>query len=570
MGGARRGSLLALRHEMLVYRSTQHRESCELARDELQAALASDQRALEALLRAGELECALADADHPDARTAEAITDALAARYLDETACDASKLAAQLAGIALPEALALKIPEGYAYYALSPAAYAELARSLHRPRAAVIGVRSIGTSLSAVVKIALRGERISVRPSGEPWARELRWSDAQRAFVERLQRTAAEFLIVDEGPGMSGSTFLAVAEALERCGVDPGRIRILCSHPPQPEQLLASDARARCARYRWHSIDPWRAPPGSRDVSAGAWRALLYSDAEDWPACWPQRERVKCVSADGQWLDKFEGMPPYGTPALERAQRLQRLGVGPTAAAMSGGFVRFGMLRGRPARASDLDAARLQQLARYCALRAREFAVSEASVNARELRELLACNLHEAFGVELGERLPLELRMPVIADARMQPHEWIAGQEPALQKTDGHGHGDDHLLPGPCDIAWDVAGALIEWRMDRARRERFIELYARESGDGIAARLPPYEAAYCALRLGELTYAAVSCDGDDRRRARVAADYYRRCLARVARAAAGWPASAAKLLARACSGADQKRPAAAERGELPR
>jgi hypothetical protein len=558
---------------MLVYRSTHHRESSALVRAELRRALATDPSALEALLRAGELECALVDADHPDARTAEALTDALAACYLGEATSDAARLGELLDRLALPESLELKIPEGYAYYALSPAAYAELARSLDRSSCAppaVIGVRSIGTSLSAVVKSALRGERISVRPGGEPWARALCWSDAQRAFVERLQRTAAEFLIVDEGPGMSGSTFLAVAEALERCGVAARRIRILCSHPLQPEQLLAADARARCARYRWHSIGGWRAPPGSRDVSAGEWRALLYADPADWPACWPQRERVKCVSADGRWLDKFEGMPPYGSPALERAQRLQRLGLGPTAAAISGGFVRFGMLRGRPARSSNLDAAWLERLARYCALRAREFAVSEASVHTRELHELLACNVHEAFGIALGERLPIELRVPVIADARMQPHEWLVCDDGQLRKTDGHGHGDDHLLPGPCDIAWDVAGALVEWRMDRAQREHFIALYVREAGDDIEPRLPAYEAAYCALRLGELTYAAVSCEGDDRRRARAAADHYHRCLARVACAAAGWPAGEAKLLALACSAVDPKRPGATERGGPPR
>jgi hypothetical protein len=437
---------------------------------------------------------------------------------------------------------------------LSPAANADLARSLELSRhaaPAVIGVRSIGTSLSAVVKCTVRGQRISVRPGGPPWERELRWTHRQRAFVDRLQRTAADFLIVDEGPGLSGSTFLAVAEALERCGVDARRIRILCSHQLQPERLVASDACARFARYRWHSIEPWRAPRGSRDVSAGRWRTLLYADRASWPACWPQHERVKCVSADGQWFDKFEGMPPYGTPPLERARRLHELGVGPTAAAIGGGFVRFGMLRGRPARSSDLDSAHLHRLARYCALRTRAFDASPSSVQTRELRELLTCNLHEGIGVALEDRLAFDVQRPVIADARMQPHEWFVCDDGQLRKTDGHGHGDDHLLPGPCDIAWDVAGAMVEWRMDLAQREQFIALYEREAGDRVLARLPAYEAAYCALRLGELTYAAVSCEDDDRERAQSAADYYRRCLAGVVRASGAWSASEAKLLSRA-------------------
>jgi hypothetical protein len=167
---------------------------------------------------------------------------------------------------------------------------------------------------------------------------------------------------------------------------------------------------------------------------------------------------------------------------------------------------------------------------------------------------MLACNLHEATGVSLGERLPIELRVPVIADARMQPHEWWVCEDERLRKTDGHGHGDDHLLPGPCDIAWDVAGAVIEWRMDPARREQLIEHYQRAAGERVAERLPAYEAAYCALRLGELMFAADSCEGDDRLRALAATDYYRSSLARVALGAAEWSPNESNALARACAG----------------
>jgi hypothetical protein len=491
---------------------------------------------LEALLRAGELECSLADADHPDAAAAARLTDALAARYLDGAAIDALPL---LARLALPDELDLKTPEGYAYYALSPAEYARLAQRLMPATGAVavLGVRSIGCTLSAVVRRALSRdartvERISVRPGGSPWQRAVSWTGPERAFVTRQLRACAEFWIVDEGPGMSGSTFLAVAEALERAGVPASSIRLLCSHPLQAERLVASDAEARFGRYRWHAIEGWRAPAGTRDLSAGAWRELAYPSPHAWPAVWPQRERVKIASADGRWLDKFEGLPPYGNEPLQRAQRLAQLGYGPTAETLPDGFVRFAILPGRPARYQDLSPRVLTTLAEYCAARARAFPASPGRVAASSLAELLSCNLAKGLNHELRQCVEFEVRVPVIADARMQPHEWRITNRGKLLKTDGHAHGDDHLLPGPCDIAWDVAGTILEWRMDRAHREWFIARYERRAGDRIAARLPAYLAAYAALRLGELIFAADSCGAEDQRRAIAAADYYRRCLER--------------------------------------
>jgi hypothetical protein len=52
------------------------------------------------------------------------------------------------------------VSEGYAYYALFPETYAATAKRFwagaRPPRVAVIGIRSIGTSLSAIVVEALR------------------------------------------------------------------------------------------------------------------------------------------------------------------------------------------------------------------------------------------------------------------------------------------------------------------------------------------------------------------------------------------------------------------------------
>ena len=80
----------------------------------------------------------------------------------------------------LPETVTVSVPEGFAYYALYPEMYRIAAREFareQRPRAAVvIGIRSIGAALAAVVaeelprtaarRIAGRCGRAATRSSG--------------------------------------------------------------------------------------------------------------------------------------------------------------------------------------------------------------------------------------------------------------------------------------------------------------------------------------------------------------------------------------------------------------------
>jgi thiamine kinase-like enzyme len=67
-------------------------------------------------------------------------------------------------------------------------------------------------------------------------------------------------------------------------------------------------------------------------------------------------------------------------------------------------------------------------------------------------------------------------------------------------KTDSGSHGNDHFFPGPTDIAWDLAGAIIEWRMDAAQTAEFLELYHRGSGDDPGGRIEHFIRAYAVFR----------------------------------------------------------------------
>src|SRR5207237_10293543 len=75
-------------------------------------------------------------------------------------------------------------------------------------------------------------------------------------------------------------------------------------------------------------------------------------------------------------------------------------------------------------------------------------------------------NLVRAFEVyiDFDPELLRPLNM-VVVDRRMKPHESLGTADGRLLKTDGATHGDDHFFPGPTDIAWDIAGAAVEWNL---------------------------------------------------------------------------------------------------------
>lgn len=521
---------------MLVYRDHHHRARGQDLVRELTLAWRRD-AFLGALLRAAELECALADREHPHASTCARLSDVFAEAWLADERPDPAVVGSSLASLSPPDEVLLRTPEGFAYYALQPGAYAELALELaSHGDFAIVGVRSIGTCLSAVVSAALRragrrAERITVRPTGHPFARQLALTDAEHTWIARMLARRSTFVVVDEGPGMSGSTFLAVGEALQAAGVPCTHIHFACSHLPDPARLVTSDGPARWKRFHTRAIAPLRPPEGVCELSGGRWRALLIPRAQGWPAVWASRERIKWLSADGRWLHKFEGLSPYGDAAFARARQLAEAGVAPPCEAEDRGFVRYARIDGRPARAQEFD---LEGIARYCALRTHLFASGSASAGGRRLDELVAVNVHEALGLEV--RSQIEIRRSLVVDARMDPHEWLVTPT-GLIKTDGHGHGDDHLYPGPTDVAWDLAGVIVEWRLRPSLAEQFVARFEALAGDAIGRRLAPYLVAYAAFRWGAVSFALHEAGGEEAARLRRVQRYYRARLLAATRAA---------------------------------
>ena len=92
----------------------------------------------------------------------------------------------------------------------------------------------------------------------------------------------------------------------------------------------------------------------------------------------------------------------------------------------------------------------------------------------------------------------------------MNGWSWPGGR---LLKLDGGAHGDDHFFPGPCDIAWDLAGTIVEWNLSGSEAEYFLEQYRLASGDDARRRLPSYLRAYVAFRMGWCKMAALASQG---------------------------------------------------------
>lgn len=461
----------------------------------------------DALLLAGQVECSLADCGRPSPSKAEQITDVLASRFvgahsqqdipLESLGWDVS--------VDLPEQLSVSTPEGFAHYGLHPGDFADAVADVETcGPVAVIGIRSVGTTLSAVAVAALRrkglaASRITVRPVGHPYDRSTELDSAQKRWVREQDSARSTFLVIDEGPGLSGSSFLSTAESMIREGIAAERIMLIGTRDVDPDQLCAKDAGNRWRRLRWMRV-PSRISQRFKEatqLSGGLWRELLLSGGE-YPVCWPEMEAVKYLSGDRKYLFKFEGLGQGGENTRERGRALHKAGFSPRVEEVGDGMSSYQFVPGTPLARSDISTEVLERMAEYSAFRAGEFS-SPAPLNGA-IEDALRFN----YSQELGEECPLAAGIfasahPLICDSRMAPHEWIRRTDGRLLKVDGCKDGDNHFLPGPTDIAWDLAGAIVEWDMDADAREYFLQRFRARTGVS-TGNVPAFVLGYSLFR----------------------------------------------------------------------
>ena len=544
-----------------------------------------------ALIEAGELAQGLADdafaaAGHDDrsaaADAAMALCIALArevrhswrGNLLSAGAGDGVNAAAAfeaLASLPLPATLTVRQPEGFAHYAVYPEAFLEASDSMPTgARAHNIGVRSIGTTLAALVAASLpcASAPITVRPVGHPFRREIRLGPEIAFALAPVDE--AIYVIADEGPGLSGSSVAAVASCLESRGVGLDRVHVVPSHAGEP----GPEADA-AIRRTWRSIhrhvrtfedtvlgaaqpsrrlEAWMAdlvgaPTGPLiDISGGGWRGHRALDAERWPPvhAWAERRKFLLPTETGLWLLKFAGLDRIGRSKAGLAATLAEGGFTPDHAGMRHGFVAERWHR--DARALDPiepDRAHLlRRLGVYLGLRSRACPAGLAGgASPEQLLTMAHANTTEALGEDAASQLeawrPALHRLarrarPVAIDGRLHAWEWLVSGD-RLLKTDALDHHAGHDLVGSQDIAWDIAGAAVEWDLSDDEVVALAIAVEREAACAVDEELIAFaRVCYLAFQLGLWTFARASA-GDDEEAARIgaAADRYRRALGRL-------------------------------------
>jgi hypothetical protein len=547
------------------------------------------------LLAAGELAQALADRSHaerggdgpdPDADAAMTVVLSLAQivwrshrsgwRTLGPIAGAQAALAA-LAALRLPARAAARSAEGFEHYALYPEAYAEAATAL-APAAAplIIGIRTIGSTLAAMVAVGCgaRDRPITVRPVGHPFERTLALRPQARAALRRHRRRT--FAVVDEGPGLSGSSFAAVLRALRDAGVPPANVHVFPSHAG-PAPLASASTRAlwdaaprHCRSFeamflgadprglgRWTEAltGPQATPP--EDLAGGRWRALHFHEGAAWPPAHLAQERRKYLlrTQAGTFLAKFAGLGPAGDRRLARARRLGDEGLCPRALGLRNGFlVEAWHGDARPLAGAAIARGRVVgEVGRYVAYRATMRDAPGPGASPRDLLSMATANATEELGPR-GRALEIfadwldelaRVARPVEVDARMHAWEWLVSNG-RLIKTDAVDHCEGHDLVGPQDIAWDVAGAAIE--LDLAPHETEA---VRRAAERAGARVPRealafHHACYLSFQLGYYRMAARAHAADARERARLDAAAAR-YAAQLERTLAGDPRRAGQI-----------------------
>jgi hypothetical protein len=447
-----------------------------------------------ALIEAGQLLQSVADAEGETnalTRLVQRIAECVL-RSWDRDFAEIGELPSVPDVKALPDPIELRTPEGFAFYAVYPEAFAHAARKLRLsapPR--VIGIRSIGTSLGAIVAAALDAPLVTVRPFGDPFARQV---DLPADLID----DNSHYVIVDEGPGQSGSSFGSVADWLDERGVPLERIAFVPSHAGNLGPV-ANETHRR----RWH-----RAQRVPADFNP-SWLAHRFGPLETLRS----GERLKFLGWSGaeRVLLKFAGLGAIGERKLEMARALHSAGWTPKPLGLVHGFlVERWCEQGRPLAPGDRP---VEEIGRYIGARARLFPAGRTSgASIETLLEMCRRNISLALGdeaaraLELWDTAGLSSRVTrVRTDNKLDRDKWLRLPDGRLLKTDALDHHQAHDLIGCQDIAWDVAGAIAEFDLEPSETNRLIAATGHSVNRVL---LDFYCTAYLAFRLGQATLAA--------------------------------------------------------------
>jgi hypothetical protein len=454
-------------------------------------------------------------------------------------------------------------------------------QNANRREALVIGLRSIGTSLSAVAKetlchIGWKARRLTVRPGGHPFQRQLTLPIIHIA-------PDSPVLIVDEGPGISGSSMAAVAQALNSAGFrnvhflpghnhEPGAaadevreiwrqiprhvtpLEEICWHRLSLEQSLLAES----AKFCGHKYGPERI----ENISGGLWRRFLPKNETEWLASPPQFERMKylCLSPEGNsvvW--KFAGFHSNGDGSatseadIRRLSFLARAGYCPEPLGAFRGFVAMPWIEGvRLTRGDARDGSVLKRIGNYIVEAAQSpLSSNENEIAVQRLAKMLYYNTKESLGETAAEETSTLAEAAVgteaqltYGDGHLAPHEWIRTGDGRILKADAEGHAYDHTLICEQSLLWDVAGAFVDWDLNLQTAGPLLQVLEGKGMPVDRAGLAFYRAAYAAFRVGLMSLGLTQV-ADEREKGRFmqAREFYLNQLAGILKQAVAVPSA---------------------------
>jgi hypothetical protein len=170
----------------------------------------------------------------------------------------------------------------------------------------------------------------------------------------------------------------------------------------------------------------------------------------------------------------------------------------------------------------------IADVGRYIGARARLFPAdvgSGASLN--DLLHMSRRNVALALGDEIALLLDgWEPRLPQLShrvvrirtDNRLLPHEWLRSDGGRMIKADALDHHAGHDLIGCQDIAWDVAGAIVEFELDDHESRELVLATERAAGRYVDHELLQLlQVAYLSFRVGQESLASSPDSSEDSR-----------------------------------------------------
>jgi hypothetical protein len=491
-----------------------------------------------AFIRAAELVQGLADADFYDlgydarspSQAAGAVLLLKMAQAVDRSwrsgfraEVDVPTLLQPLWDVGCGGIVRTRVAEGYAHYALYPESYLEAARrSGLEANTSVIGIRSIGVGLGALVAAALEASpATTLRPVGHPFDRQIR--AAPELIAAHAANPDVHFAVVDEGPGLSGSSFASVGKWLCSQGVATNRIHFFPSHDGAPGLAGTTDTRKM-----WNGVQRHPARLDDFLCHADGLRSWVeeqvgplesFVDETSGPLCQKARHphdarfaRRKFLGQTSgvRWLVKFAGLADTGERKLHDAKALARAGMGPEVACLCHGFLVQRWTDGRPLDSFGLERGEfLLRLGSYLAFRASGLGFPTQGASLEALYEMAIHNTSRSLGTEAASMVRrrlaglLDCRVHRIrTDNRLHAWEWLVTKRGIL-KVDAVDHCEGHDLIGCQDIAWDIAGSIVEHDLTADEIGYLCKRIGRNGGvevekTMIAAMLP----CYLAFQLG--------------------------------------------------------------------